>query len=129
MMILLSHALVSTRLDGRHGRDRRQTMEWLAEDGFFDEADMKLLDAAFTEGVEASSSGYPCHCPTCSSLIPAMREREHVRMAYAQRRRDELKSSGLSYEAITGKIDREIDAGAALQTVPTVVSKTRGSQP
>lgn len=81
----LEYALVGARLAGRHGRGRRETLEMLVEEGFIDEAEMKQLEAAFSEGVEARRSGCPCHCISCHSFTPALGEKEVQHMRYASR--------------------------------------------
>jgi hypothetical protein len=124
--ILLSYALIEARLSGRHGRDRAFTMEMLNEDGYRTADEMEELNVAFTEGEEAARSGYACHCRTCQSLTPAMREKEDRRVAYMLRRRDELEAQGVPRPEADARIEAEIGAGAALQEGAVVVRVLKG---
>jgi hypothetical protein len=99
-MISLREAIVDARLAGLHGHDRRERLDLLVEEGFFDEADVKQLDAAFTEGVAARLSGYPCHCISCHSFTPQMVENEYRRVAYSNRRWHELLAAGKPHDEI-----------------------------
>lgn len=123
-MLPLNYALVNARLSGRHGEDRHAALQSLAEDSLFDEDEMRQLDAAFTEGVEARLSGYSCHCTACQNLTPAMREKEERRSAYFLRRYQQLVATGKTYEEAARIIEGEIATGAAQQEAPLVVRKS-----
>jgi hypothetical protein len=119
----LPHSLIEARLGGRHGLNRTDTLKWLAKRGKFNPVEFRQLNEAFTEGDEARKSGYPCQCHACASLPPSMWERESIRIAYANRRRAELKAAGTPENEIERIVEREIDGGAALQQAPAVIRK------
>ena len=86
------------------------------------------IPPAHAEGVQAQQSGYPCHCISCHSFTPAMREKEVQRIRYACRRREDLKAEGVEAEAAEKIIDDEIGRGAVQQQqAATVIRSTKAA--
>ena len=127
-MISLEEALVRARLDGRHGHPKDVSLPYLMEHGRWNERERMLVEDAYAEGVLAQQSGYPCHCISCHSFTPAMREKEVQRIHYACRRREELAAEGVGRDAAEKIIDDEIGRGAVQQQqAPTVERTTKGA--
>ena len=126
-MISLEEALVRARLDGRHGHPKDVSLPYLMEHGRWNERERMLVEDAYAEGVLAQQSGYPCHCISCHSFTPAMREKEVQRIRYANGRREQLLAEGMAEGLVARTIEQEIGRGAVLQQhPPTVVRSIKG---
>lgn len=119
-----TEALLQARLDARHGVDclpHSWVMRICREAGLTP----KQVRAAERLGRELRVKGIPCLCPKCGPSTNAdIRDRQQVRNAYAMTRSEQLAAAGVQHAQREQIIADEIDAGAALQALPIVITRS-----
>lgn len=119
-----TEALLQARLDARHGVDRLPH-SWVLRICREVGLTPKQVRAAERLGRELRVKGIPCLCPKCGTSTNAdIRDRQQVRNAYAMTRSEQLAAAGLQHAQREQIIANEIDAGAAFQTLPTIITRS-----
>lgn len=124
---LSSEALTRVRLDARHGIPPMDA-DYLRGFCVANCLTPEQVRAAEREGRELLASGARCMCNFCEANSNALGGRERLRQHYAARRHADLEAQGKGYPERVRLIEQEINAGAAFQSAPVTVIRTKGTE-
>lgn len=126
MSLLDNDIIIRVRRDARHGSEplSERAVQRLWEDHGMPK---NVVREAEQEGRRQRRAGMRCYCAACEVVDTKVVPHETLRYRYAERRHAELEAAGVhSWSQRGEQIQREIDAGAALQAAPVRVIRTKG---
>lgn len=119
-----TEALLQVRQDARHGHSRL-SHGWIRQIYQENGLEPGQVRAAWRQGRELRAKGVPCMCSHCGfGGNGQIEDRELVRQAYAERRREQLMAAGMGPAEREKTIQAEIDAGAAFQALPITIKRS-----
>lgn len=126
-MSFADEALTSVRLDARHGIPPMDA-DYLRGFCVANCVTPEQVRTAEQEGQDLRASGARCLCSLCEANSNDLGGRERLRQHYAARRHAELEAQGKGYPERVRLIEEEINAGAAFQSAPVTVIRTKGTE-